>query len=46
MIYLINDKVRLTLRTFKEVDLSDIVEVGILYILIVGIGERQIKLIF
>ena len=45
-IYLVNDKSRLTPKTFKEAKYSDTIEVGTLYILILRISERRIKSIF
>ena len=45
-IYLVNDKSRLTPKTFKEAKYSDTIEVGTLYILILGTSERRIKAIF
>ena len=45
-IYLVNNKSRLTLKTFKEAKYSDTIEVGTLYIPILGTSERRIEAIF
>ena len=45
-IYLVNDKSRLTPRTFKEAKYSDTIKAGTLYIPILGTSERRIEAIF
>ena len=45
-IHLVNNKSRLTLRTFKEAKYSDTIKARTLYILILRTGERRIESIF